>query len=190
MGKLRDRRSGGGIKMPALREAGTRYRKVGDLIFDRSNYEIKHDKTGETLFSVDELSYDRLLYNTIYFGVPYTPQDCLNQTGLAADSIGIKFTSVVRYRLRSKHLKKLILRATWTASHTDSVTRIKVMGTVSGEIAAVAGNTGTHAEVSVTGGWTYGELIYIEVEVTTASATAGATTGLIYAIVELEYGIR
>jgi len=176
--------------MQAMRKAGTRYKKVGDLIFDIRAYEIKHDKTRETLFSVDELSYDRLDENTIYFSVPFTPQDCLNQTGLAADSVGVKFTSVVRYRLKARHLKKIVLRATWTASNTDSVTEVRVVGTVSGKIVSVSGNTGTNAEGSATTGWSDGEYIYIEVAVTTASATAGATTDLVYAIVELEYGIR
>jgi len=176
--------------MPTLRESGTRYRKIGDLIFDRRSYEIRHDKTGETLFSVDELPYDRLDESTIRFTVPYTPQDCLNQTGLAADSTDIKFTSTVRYRLNARHLKKITLRATWTASHPDSMTRIRLMGTVSGEIVGMSGNFAVDAEHSATAGWSDGELIYIDVIVTTASATAGATTSLVYAIVELEYGIR
>jgi len=176
--------------MATLKGYGFREKRVGDLVFDEQDYKILHKRTGEKLFQVEDLAYDRLAYDTIHFGVPYTPQDCINQTGLAADSIGIKFTSVVRYVLRAKHLKKLTLRATWTASHPDSVTKIKVVGTVSGEIASMAGNTGTYAGVYVTTGWTDGEFIYIEVEVTTASATAGATTDLVYALVELEYGIR
>jgi len=176
--------------MATLKGYGFREKRVGDLVFDEQDYKISHKETGEKLFQVEDLAYDRLASDTIHFGVPHTPQDCINQTGLAADSTGVKFTSVVRYVLRAKHLKKLTLRATWTASHTDSVTRIKLIGTISGEIVAMAGNTGTHAGVYVTAGWTDGEFIYIEVEVTTASATAGATTDLVYALVELEYGVR
>jgi len=140
--------------MATLKGYGFREKRVGDLVFDEQDYKILHKRTGEKLFQVEDLGYDRLATNTIYFGVPYTPQDCLNQTGLAADSVGVKFTSVVRYVLRAKHLKKITLRATWTASHTDSVTRIKLIGTISGEITALSGNTGTHAGASVTTDWT------------------------------------
>jgi len=189
LGKLRDRRSRGGIKMQTLREAGARFKKIGDLIFDRRNYEIKHDKTGETLFSVDKLPYDRLDKDTIYFTVTYTPQDCVNQTGLPADSVGVKFTSVVRSRIDARHLKAIRIISTWTASHADSVTKIKVIGSVSGIIIYVIGNTGTNAGAVAKTGWVDKEWFYIEVEVTTASATAGATTDLTYAVVEFEYGI-
>jgi len=176
--------------MATLKGYGFREKRVGDLVFDEQDYKILHKETGEKLFQVEDLAYDRLASNTIYFGVPYTPQDCLNQTGLAADSVGVKFTSVVKYAIRAKHLKRITLRATWTASHTDSVTEIRVIGSISGKIVSLVGNTGTTAGTSVTTGWTDGELIHIEVAVTTASATAGATTDLVYAIIELEYGIR
>jgi len=169
---------------------GSREIRVGYLIFDEQDYKILHKETGEKLFQVEDLGYDRLASNTIYFIVPFTPQDCLNQTGLAADSTGVKFTSVVKLKINARHLKKMRIRATWTASATDSVTRIRVKGSVSGEILGVEGNTGTDAEAEATSGWTDGEYIQVELEVTTASATAGATTDLRYAIVELEYGVR
>ena len=176
--------------MASLRESGTREIIVGDLVFDRRNYEIRHKKNGQVLLSVDELPYDRLDENTIYFIVPFTPQDCINVTGLAADSTGVKFTSVVKLKLNARHLKKIRLRASWTASETDSVTEVRVVGSESGTIVSVSGNTGSDAEAEATSGWTDGEYIYIEVAVTTASATSGATTDLTYAIVELEYGVR
>jgi hypothetical protein len=176
--------------MATLKGYGFREKRVGDLVFDEQDYKILHKRTREKLLQVEDLAYDRLAVNTIYFGVPYTPQDCVNQTGLAADSVGVKFASEIRYAIRAKHLKKLTIRATWTATHPDSVTKIKVIGSISGEVVSMAGNTGTHAGVYVTTGWTDGEFIHIEVEVTVASATAGATTDLVYAIIELEYGIR
>jgi len=176
--------------MATLKGYGFREKRVGDLIFDEQDYKISHKRTGEKLFQVEDLIYDRLASNTIYFVIPFTPQDCLNQTGLTASFVGIKFTSVVRHKLNARHLKKIVLRATWTASHTDSVTEVRVIGTVSGIIVSVSGNTGTNAEGSVTTGWSDGEYIYIKVAVTPASATAGATTDLEYAIVELEYGVK
>jgi len=176
--------------MATLKGYGSREKRVGDLIFDEQDYKISHKRTGEKLFQVEDLVYDRLAVNTIYFSAPFTPQDCLNQTGLAADSVGVKFASVVRYVIRTRNLKKLTLRATWTASHTDSVAEIRVIGSASGKIAVLSGNSGTNAGVSAVTGWTDGEFIHIEVAITTASATAGATTDLVYAIVELEYGVR
>jgi len=135
------------------------------------------------------LPYTELEKNTIYILIPFTPQDAINKTGLAADSIGVKFTSVVKLKLNARHLKKIRLRATWTASAADSVTRIRVKGSISGEIVYVEGNTGTDVEGEVTTGWTDGEYLQVELEVTTASATAGATTDLTYAMVELEFGV-
>lgn len=135
------------------------------------------------------LDYSQLASNTIYFLVPFTPQDCLNQTGLSAASTGVKFTSVVKLLLNARHLKKIRIRASWTASNTDSVTEVRVVGSTSGVIVSVSGNTGTDAEAEATSGWTDGEYIHVEVAVTTASATTTATTDLTYAVVELEYGV-
>jgi len=174
----------------ATKGYGARFKLVGDLVFDEQDYAIYHRRTAEKLFAVEDLPYDRLAENAINFTVPFTPQDCINQTGLAADSTGVKFTSVVKHKLNARHLKKIRIRASWTASDTDSVTKVAVVGSTSGEIVSVSGNTGTDEEAEATSGWTDGEYIYIQVEVTTASATAGATTDLTYAIVELEYGVR
>jgi len=157
------------------------------LPFSRKHLGI--DIIGKEKVIDKSLPYTELEKDTIYILIPFTPQDCLNQTGLAADSIGVKFTSVVKLELNARHLKKMRLRASWTATATDSVTRIRVKGSVSGEIVYIEGNTGTDVEGEATTGWTDGEYLQVELEVTTASATAGATTDLTYAIVELEFGV-
>jgi hypothetical protein len=134
------------------------------------------------------IAYTQLSADTIYFPVPIPIPDS-QQAGLAADSLGVKWTSVFKFKLNARHLKLMRIRATWSASATDSVTKVAVIGGTSGEIVNVSGNAGTDAEGEATTGWTDGELIYVQLEVTTASATAGATTDLTYAVVELEYGV-
>ena len=137
--------------------------------------------------AVNAVDLFRLKKNTVVgYTVPVAPQDCINQTGLAADSTGVKFTSVVRTKVDARYLKKIRLRASWTASHTDSVTEVRVVGTTTGTIASVSGNTGSDAEAEGTS-FSDGELVYVEVAVTTASATTGATTDLTYAVIEFVY---
>ena len=125
------------------------------------------------------------LPTVVGYTVPVAPQDCINQS-MAADSTGVKFTSVVKVKVDARYLKKIRLRASWDASHTDSVTEVRVIGTSSGIIASVSGNTGSDEEAEGTS-FSDGELVYVEVAVTTASATAGATTTLTYAVVEFVY---
>jgi len=137
--------------------------------------------------AINAIDLFRLKKNTVVgYTVPVAPQDCINQTGLAADSTGVKFTSVVKTKVDARYLKKIRLRASWTASNTDSVTEVRVVGTTTGTIASVSGNTGSDAEAEGTS-FSDGELVYIEVAVTTASATTGATTDLTYAIIEFIY---
>jgi len=137
--------------------------------------------------AVNNADLFRLKKNTVVgYTVPVAPQDCINQTGLAADSTGVKFTSVVRTKVDARYLKKIRLRASWDASHTDSTTEVRVVGTTTGTIASVSGNTGSNEEAEGTD-FSDGELAYVEVAVTTASATTGATTDLTYAVIEFVY---
>ena len=137
--------------------------------------------------AVNAVDLFRLKKNTVVgYTVPVAPQDCINQTGLAADSTGVKFTSVVKTKVDARYLKKIRLRASWTASNTDSVTEVRVVGSTTGTIASVSGNTGSDAEGEGTS-FSDGELVHVEVAVTTASATTGATTDLTYAVIEFVY---
>ena len=159
--------------------------------FGRTNkYALRYNSTNDSWVISDEVNSVDLFgvkRNAIVgYTVPVAPQDCYNQTGLAADSTGAKFTSSVRIRVDGRYLKKIRLRASWTASHTDSVTEVRVVGSTTGTIASVSGNTGSNEEAEGTD-FSDGELVYIEVAVTTASATAGATTDLIYALLEFIY---
>ena len=152
------------------------------IVFNKStqNFYVKRWNSDtsewETLFTIK---------SAVGYTVPIAPQDCINQS-MSADSTGVKFTSVVKTKVDARYLKKIRLRASWTASNTDSVTEVRLIGTTTGTIASVSGNTGTDEEAEGTT-FTDNELVYIEVAVTTASATAGATTTLTYAIIEFIY---
>jgi len=110
-------------------------------------------------------------------------------TGLAADSTGVKYASG-KFKIDTNGLKSATIRATWTASATDSVTAIELYDeTVAAIRGSVSGNTGADTEASVTAGNIVDENLHsLRVNVTTASATAGATTAVTYAILELKYG--
>ena len=121
------------------------------------------------------------------FTVPIPIPDS-QQSGLAADSTGVKWTSAFKLKIDPTNLKSAVIRATWTASHTDSVTAIEVYDETAGSVlGSVSGNTGTNAEGSVSG-FTAGNIVTVRLSVTTASATTGATTSLTYAVLELTYG--
>ena len=112
-----------------------------------------------------------------------------HQSGLTAASTGVKWTSYFKFTVDTQNLISATLRATWTASATDSVTAIEVYdGTGAAVLGSVSGNAGTDATASITG-FTTGNLLQVRLNVTTASATSGATTSLTYAVLEVKYGV-
>lgn len=109
------------------------------------------------------------------------------QSGLAADSIGVKWTSDFVVTIPPKNVSSATIRASWTASDTDSVTAIEVYDEDAGSVlGSVSGNTGTDTEGSVSG-FTSGNKVVVRANVTTASATTGATTDVVYAVLEIAY---
>ena len=143
--------------------------------------------TGDTLLADASTSKGKLTANTISFIVPL--QLIKDQTGLDAASTGVKYTSG-KFKLDTNGLKSAIIRATWTASDTDSVTDIELYDeTAAAVVGSVSGNAGTDAEsADLSGGITSGNLHSLRVDVTTASATTTATTDVDYGILELTYG--
>jgi len=133
------------------------------------------------------LTKDRLATDTITIIIPL--QLIKDAKGLAADSTGVKYTSG-KFRIDANGLKKAVIRATWTASETDSETAIELYDETEGVVrGSVSGNAGTDVESSdLSGSIVSGNLHSLRVNVTTASATAGATTDVEYAILELTYG--
>jgi len=110
------------------------------------------------------------------------------KTGLAADSTGVKASSP-KFKINSSLKTKLILRASISAIPSDATVRVEVYDvtkdTVLGYV-EFAGATGEN-ETEITTGYDNGDLIQIRVNVTTASATSGATFDLDYAILEIEH---
>lgn len=120
------------------------------------------------------------------FVVPIPIPDS-NQTGLDATTTGVKWTSNFKFKIDPSRVVSAVIRATWTASATDSVTAIEVYDeTAATVLGSVSGNAGTDAEGAVSG-FTAGNLITVRLNVTTASATTGATTDLVYAVLEITY---
>ena len=136
--------------------------------------------------SLAEKNKDLITTGTLGIVAPF--QGFRNLTGLAADSTGVKAESG-RFKINTSNLNSVTLRATWTASATDSVTAIELYDVTSGTvIGSVSGNTGTDSETSISvSSITSGDLFELRVEVTTASATSGATTDVNYGVLELEY---
>ena len=112
-----------------------------------------------------------------------------NRTGLAADSTGVKAEGA-RFKIDTTGLKSVTLRASWTASHSDSETAIELYDVTADAVrGSVSGNTGTDVEASIDpASLVSGNLHELRVNVTTASATSGATTDCLYAVLELTYG--
>jgi len=134
------------------------------------------------------ISYTKLSSNTIQIVIPII--GIHDQTGLAADSTGVKYEGP-RFKINTRHLKSAVLRATWSASHSDSVTAIELYDVTDGAVrGSLSGNADTDAETSIdVSALVDGNLHELRVNVTTASATSGATTDVDYAILELTYGI-
>ena len=129
----------------------------------------------------------KLEANTLSFIIPL--QLVKDQSGLAADSTGVKYESG-KFKIDTNGLKSAVIRATWTASATDSVTAIELYDVSAGAVrGSVSGNAGTDSEsADISGSIVSGNLHELRVNVTTASATSGATTDVAYAVLELKYG--
>jgi len=114
------------------------------------------------------------------------------QSNLPAASTGVKWTSKYAFKWSKAFLKSVTIRASWTASATDSVEKICVKDVSTGQdIVCVSGNNGTNAENTVTDltSVTDGGLFEVYSAVTTASATTTATYSIDYVVVELNYGV-
>jgi len=133
----------------------------------------------------------KIASQTILFRIPIPIPDSA-QSGLAADSTGVKWTSSFKFKIKKQNLKNVIVRATWTASASDSVTEIDLIDETSGNtVASVSGNNGTDVESTNynAGNLTDEGLVHVQAQVTTASATSGATTSITYVVVELVIGV-
>ena len=169
---------------------GTSWVQVGVLGgLDLTAHASRHAAGGAD--EITGIAYTQLAVDTISFTV-YVPIPDSPQSGLAADSTGVKWTTAFRHEWHKRHLKKVRIRATWSATQADSVTKIAVRDVSSGnDVVSVSGNAATDEEAEQTDltNVTDGGLFEVYAEVTTASATGGATFDISYVVVELVYGI-
>ena len=146
-----------------------------------ANKAVRNAHVDTNAITSDKLASDAVGARVYFLGV-------YERTGLAADATGVKYEGP-RIKVKKRHLKAATLRATWTASHSDSVTAIEVYNVTKGQVVgSVSGNTGDDQEVSLDlTKIDDGDLVEVRVNVTTASATSGATTDVKYAVVEFDY---
>lgn len=86
----------------------------------------------------DNVPAEKLRPNAITLIVPVL--GILEQSGLAADSTGVKYEGP-RFKVKTAGLKSAKIRATWTASHSDSETAIELYDVTAGSVVgSVSGN--------------------------------------------------
>jgi len=116
------------------------------------------------------------------------------QTGLAADSTGVKYTTPYTFNLSTRLLdsaKAVYIEGDIEASETDSVTAVELYDATA---LAVRGSFSGNAGDRLRSGDLKASLVagnehQIRVNVTTASATAGATTGVRRSSLIVEIGV-
>ena len=161
----------------------------GADVMNLESHQARHVAGG-----ADELSgltKTQVAADTVRFSVQIPVIFETAKTGLAADATGVKFESqdLVLTAEELGCLKGAYVEATWTASATDSATAIELYDvTGAAVVASVSGNTGTNVR-STAGSLTAGNVNRVRANVTTASATAGATTGCSKAVVILLFGV-
>lgn len=156
------------------------------------DFSIRYDAAADQLIVRDEINAKDLLKlsknKPVVIEIPVPVIFEVAKTGLAADSTGVKFESLPIIPPVSDYLT-VAIEATWTASATDSITAIEVYdATASAVKTSVSGNNGTDVKSSYVT-VTAGNKLTVRVNVTTASATAGATTTVNKAILYFRYSL-
>jgi hypothetical protein len=105
------------------------------------------------------------------------------KAGLAADSTGVKYTAPYKFLISSDLLscaKAVYIEADIEASNADSVTAVELYDTTAGVVrGSASGNSGDRIRSSdLKASLVAGNEHTVRINVTTASATAGATTGV------------
>jgi len=143
------------------------------------------------MFEKRLIKSEDLAANTILFKIPVLIPDS-HQTGLPADSTGLKWASKFAFRILKQNVKDVVIRASWYSSESDSVIEIQLYDMGTGNVVcSVSGNSGTSKESD-----NYNEanltdngLVYVRAVVTTASATAGATFDIDDVEVEIKVAV-
>ena len=113
---------------------------------------------------------------------------------VAVDSTGVKWSSAKFKLIPKAQVKDVILRTSFTSSVSDYTLAVYVKDLSSGnKVVEVSGTNLSDAEASASDQGTLGNLtddglLEVDVEVTTASGTSGATADIAYIVVEVIYG--
>jgi len=117
------------------------------------------------------------------------------QSGLAAESTGVKFDSGFRLKVddvMKRFLKAAYLEAAKSSSHGDEVTAVELYDDDEGALATsfdITGSSSRTRSSDISDNLTIGHEYHIRWNVTTASATSGATFDAIGVRLLLVYGI-
>ena len=114
------------------------------------------------------------------------------KNGLPADSTGTKVYSPI-VRVSGSHIKSLVLRVTIPNIPADAVVTVSIYNVTQGTTITSVTASGAPvlgAEATASTGFSDGDLIQILVDVTTASATQGATFNLDFAVVEANHEVN
>ena len=114
------------------------------------------------------------------------------KNGLPADSTGTKAYSPI-VRVSGSHIKSLVLRVTIPNIPADATVTVSIYNVTQGTTITSITASGAPvlgAEATASTGFSDGDLIQILVDVTTASATQGATFNLDFAVVEANHEVN
>ena len=161
--------------------------------FDYKDGSVKEPDLGEGTVTnpkvaTGTLTADRFKSNEIY--VRALACQIETKTGLPADSTGVKARSP-RFKFSAKGVKQLILRSSITSIPSDATVRVGVYNVTKGAYVFYRdyeGATGENEDVYTGTMPDDGDVLEIRVEVTTASATSGATFDLDYVSLMVDYG--
>jgi len=147
---------------------------------------IKLPITGD-MIAKKTLYADHLAVNAIAFSCPTLQIG--RSAGLSADSTGVKARSP-RYWFRASGVKSLTLGAKISSIPSDAVVRVGVIDVDLNEWIVWHDFEGSTGEYFLTSYTVPGDdhTVELRAEVTTASATSGATFDLDYAVMIIDFG--
>jgi len=138
---------------------------------------------------ISGLTYSQLAENTIIIRATLT--NLPEQTGLAADSTGVKAKSA-KALFWGRHVKKLRLLSEVTSIPSDATVRIGVYNVTAGDYVFYRdyeGATGKNIDEYTDTMPSDDNELEIRVEITAASGTSGATFDIGSCVLQVEYGI-
>lgn len=165
--------------------------QAGSITTDRiGDGQVTNPKVGD-----GELAYGKMAANTIQLPIYLNLQPEGQATGLVADATGVQKEGYKHFILDLnilKHAKAAYIEVAKASSAGDEVTAIEVYDDTAAAVAdslSVTGATTHTRSVDILASLTAGNEIHVRWNVTTASATTGATFDAQAAFLVIEIGI-